>query len=168
MLTLTPTQILFGFDLIHIYSNAWSLFSFTNYGIKMILRTWHNKSLLSTSEQYGYIRYNLPSKSKRRQLGPPEESVDEKFSLCAKFLCRSMPFSFCLAFLRRLRELVCTLRAADMLLSVCLLVFISNREWLAFCIYNACPLWGCYRCHRETPYKSLLVDFYTNIIVLPS
>lgn len=91
----------------------------------------------------------------------------QKFSLGAKFLSQTVSFSFCLAFLRRLRELVCTLRDADMLSFECLLVFISNRGWLAFCIYNACSLWGCYRCHRSTPYQSFLVDIHTNIIVLP-
>lgn len=39
----------------------------------------------------------------------------------------------------------------------CLLVFISNGECLLFCIYNACSLWGCYRCLGETPYQSLPV-----------
>lgn len=124
---------------------------------------WHNNSLFSSHWRALAAVYCQRLKRDNSVL---REKHCWKFSLSAKFLSRSMSFSFCLVFLRRLRELVCTLK--DMLLSECLLVFISNREWLGFCIYNACSLWGCYRCHWETPYQSLLVDIHTNIIVLPS
>lgn len=126
------------------------------------------KAISPPIEQYRWFSCYLLSKSKKRQLGPLRTAW-WKFSLSAKFLSRSMPFSFCLAFLRCLRELLCMLRDADMLLSECLLLFISNREWLAFCLYNACSLWGCYRCHWGTPYQSFLVEIQTfNILVLPS
>lgn len=112
-----------------------------------------------------YFQCVLKKKKRERQVW--EKHWRKVFTWCQLSELERAIFILSGVFLWRLWEPVCSLRDADMLLSWCFLVFIANRECLLFCIYNACSLWGCYRCHSETPYQSLLVGTHTNIIVLP-
>lgn len=76
----------------------------------------------------------------------------------AKFLCGCIFFLF--FFLTCLGQLRCW----HVIFLRGLLVFISNEEWLSFCIYSTCA-----RCHcKTTTYESHLIYSHTNVAVLLS